>query len=469
MDRRGDERGDGVIRYAPTDGLTYNPNEALYWDESALEKELLRSFELCHGCRLCFKFCQSFRTLFGAVDAHGDVRRIPAETRDRVVDECFQCKQCWTSCPYTEAAHHEFKLDFPRLLLRANAVRRRKRGIPLRERLLARPDRLGRLGTRAAGLFNALQSWRAGRRLLERFGGIHRDKLLPPFARTTFRAWARGQPAGRAAASDARLRVVLFPTCFVEYHKPEVGRAALAVLAHNGCEVALPELDCCGMPALDAGDVATAGRQARRNVARLAPWVRRGFRIAVLNPTCGLMLREEYLALLDDPHDRALAAASRDVAAAARDVCQYLHELRRDGLLREDFRSTPGGTVAYHAPCHLRVQNVGLRGRDLLRRIPGVKPRLTAECCGHDGTWAMKTEYFERALENGARAFQDMRAAEAEVWSTDCPLAALQFEQACGKKALHPIEVLERAYRADGFPSPVEAVRETAAEPAGGG
>jgi hypothetical protein len=44
-----------------------------------------------------------------------------------------------------------------------------------------------------------------------------------------------------------------------------------------------------------------------------------------------------------------------------------------------------------------------------------------------------------------------MQSAEAEVWSTECPLAALQFEQACGKKPLHPIEILDRAYRADGF------------------
>ena len=90
------------------------------------------------------------------------------------------------------------------------------------------------------------------------------------------------------------------------------------------------------------------------------------------------------------------------MAAATRDLGEFLIELRKAGQFKEDFRSTPDGNVAYHAPCHLRMQNVGFRGRDLMRRIPGVKPQLVAECCGHDGTWAMKKEYFDLALKNGA-------------------------------------------------------------------
>ena len=90
-----------------------------------------------------------------------------------------------------------------------------------------------------------------------------------------------------------------------------------------------------------------------------------------------------------------------------------------------------------------------------MRRIPGVTPTLVAECCGHDGTWAIKTEHHAASLENGRRAFDGMAEVDAEVWTTECPLAALQFEQACRRQPLHPVEVLDRAYRADGFPTPV--------------
>jgi len=453
------------IRYAPTDGLTYNPNLPLYWDKAALEKEITRAFDLCHGCRMCFKFCQSFPTLFKAVDEHGDVRKLPEAVRRQVVDECFQCKLCYTQCPYTEAEGHEFKLDFPRLLMRAKAIRVREAGIPLREKLLSDPDKVGALGTSAPRLANWANRLAPNRLLMEKVGGIHRDKLLPVFEPQTFDAWFRAQTGGAEETATGTHKVVLFATCFVNYNRHAAGQAAYRVLTHNDCRVACPRTECCGMPALDTGDVRAAQAKARHNVATLLPWVDRGYTVAVINPTCSLTMRQEYAELLDDPADPRVHDAAMRVAAATRDLSEYLFELRQQGAFREDFQSTPNGNVAYHAPCHLRMQNVGFRGRDLMRRIPGVKPRLVAECCGHDGTWAMKTENFAASLKNGEKAFAGMREANAEIWTSDCPLAALQFQQACGKYPLHPVEVLDRAYRKDGFatavapqPSPVVPV-----------
>jgi Fe-S oxidoreductase len=287
--------------------------------------------------------------------------------------------------------------------------------------------------------------------LLEKVLGVHRHKLLPTFAADTFETWFRQQTGGAEETVGGRHPVVLFSTCFANYHKPALGQAAYAVLTHNDCRVACPALNCCGMPALDGGDVDFARTQARQNVARLLPYVERGYQIAVINPTCSLMLRQEYPALLHIPDEPELVDAVQRVAAATRDISEYLFELRRAGHFREDFQSTPGGPVAYHAPCHLRMQNIGFRGRDLLRRISGVQPRLVAECSGHDGTWAMKQENFAFALQNGQKAFDGMRDTNADLWVTDCPLSAIQFEQACGKQALHPVEVLARAYQPDGF------------------
>ena len=133
------------------------------------------------------------------------------------------------------------------------------------------------------------------------------------------------------------------------------------------------------------------------------------------------------------------------------------------------FKSAPpGGKVAYHAPCHLRAQAVGFKGRDLLRKIPGVQVAGTVmECCGHDGTYAMKVEGFEASARIGRNAFDGMKNAGGEVWATECPLAAIQFEQHAGVKPMHPMSILARAYRTDGFPrkvetAPVGARKETA-------
>ena len=67
----------------------------------------------------------------------------------------------------------------------------------------------------------------------------------------------------------------------------------------------------------------------------------------------------------------------------------------------------------------------------------------------------MKVESFEASRRIGQKAFAGMAEAQGEVWVTECPLAAVQFAQHAGVKALHPMTVLARAYRADGFPSAV--------------
>jgi len=173
--------------------------------------------------------------------------------------------------------------------------------------------------------------------------------------------------------------------------------------------------------------------------------------VLVINPTCSMMMRREYPELLEG-EDRSRA---QRLAEAVRDAGEYLWSLRDEERFNTDFKSTPGESVAYHAPCHLRTQGVGFKGRDLLRKIPGVKPRTVMECCGHDGTFAMTTKGFEASQKVGRKAFDGMGSADAEVWATDCPLAALQFQQHAGRKPMHPMSVLARAYREDGFPTPV--------------
>lgn len=434
-----------MIQGAPTPGLCYDPNDARYWDRQGLQQELERIFEICHLCRLCFNLCPSFPALFEAVDRHnGDVRQLkPAEVA-RVIDTCYQCKICYVKCPYTPDEGHQFQLDFPRLMLRAKALRVKEQGLELRARLLARPELIGRLAGLTAPLANWANRQRWLRVGLERILGIHRNKLLPEFHRESFEQWLRKQPS---PAGDPN-RAVLFITCSVNFNAPQVGKDCLEVFARHGIALSCPPHRCCGMPALEAGDVALAQRLARANVASLAPHVRQGKKVVVLEPTCSYMLRKEYPELVG-------TAEAREVAAATRDACEFLFELKQQGQFNRAFRSTPG-RIAYHLPCHLRAQNIGYRSRDLMRLIPGASVKLIEQCSGHDGTWSMKKEFFPLAMLAGKKAFDESQAAEAEVLASDCLLAGVQFQQAVGRRAVHPIQVLARAYRPDGFPTPIE-------------
>jgi Fe-S oxidoreductase len=363
------------------------------------------------------------------------------------MDRCFQCKLCEVQCPYTPRDGHEFQLDFPKLVHRYDAVRFRRRGKALRDRLLGDPDRAGQLARAAPGLANSANRSRPLRILLEKALGIHRDKLLPDFASQPFDAWAEEHGfASREPGGEA----VLFQTCFVQHNAPELGRDVLEVL--RACQVdvrVVKGLACCGMPAWEHGDLASVRRQARQDLAVLLPYVDKGARVLAVNPTCSMMMRREWPHLLEG-EDRARAER---LAPAVMDPSEFLWTLRDQARFNVGFKSAPpDGRIAYHAPCHLRAQGIGFKGRDLLRRIPGVTIAATVlECCGHDGTYAMTVEGFNPSRRIGKKAFDAMKAAEAAVWATDCPLAALQFAQHAGKRPLHPLSILARAYRGEGF------------------
>ncbi|HEU5304753.1 MAG TPA: heterodisulfide reductase-related iron-sulfur binding cluster [Gemmatimonadales bacterium] len=435
------------MSYRPTPGLSYDPTDPGYWNREGLAQELRRTFAVCHGCRLCFKYCDVFPNLFDLIDHRhdGEVRPITPEAM-AILDDCFQCKLCEVNCPYTVRDGHEFQLDFPKLVHRQRAVQVRSGGRRLRDRVLGDPDRAGRFARASFGLANLANRSRLLRWLMEKAVGIHRAKRLPPFARRTFEDWARQN--GRLATTPAG-EVVLFQTCFVQHNAPEIGVDTVEVLERNGVDVrCVAGLRCCGMPAWEKGDLTGLREAARENLRRLRPFVERGARIVAINPTCSMMLRREYPELVESA-DREAAA---QVAAATMDPAEFLWGLRDEPRFNTAFQSAPEGSIAYHVPCHLRAQGIGFRSRDLLRKIPGTRVAVVMECSGHDGTYAMTVEGFDPSRRIGEKAFQGMREAGASVWTTDCPLAALQFAQHAGVQPLHPMTVLARAYRADGFP-----------------
>lgn len=446
---------DRPISYSPTAGLSYDPSDQSYWDADGLAAEITRTFEICHGCRMCFKFCDSFPSLFDLLDQQydGDVRKLTAGDTEHIMSECFQCKLCEVQCPYTVRDGHEYQLDFPKLVHRYNAQRAQRQGISRRDKLLSDPDGSAKAARASGGLANALNRVGIHRWFMEKLLGIHREKLLPDFAPSTFEDWAQK----RGKNFDTGGEAVLFQTCYVQNNEPQVGVDTCDVFERNQVDLRCAEgLRCCGMPSWEKGDLESVRKQAHENLDRLLPYVDAGAKVIAINPTCSMMMRREYAELLEG-EDRERA---QRLAEAVMDPSEFLWSIRNEERFNTDFKSTPGSSVAYHAPCHLRAQGIGFKGRDLLRKIPGVKPSTTMECCGHDGTYAMTVEGFEPSQRIGKRAFDGVKQGESEVWSTDCPLAALQFQQHAGRKPLHPMTILARAYREDGFPEAIAVEEE---------
>jgi Fe-S oxidoreductase len=415
----------------PSTELRYD--EADYLDPQKLETELRRVAEVCHQCRRCLPLCPSFPRLFELVDATPhEVAGVPREGFDAVGELCFHCKLCYNHCPYTPP--HAWDVDFPALMRREQVFRSRRDGVPLRRKLTTRTDLIGRLGSLAPKLMNFANRNRLSRVLMEKTVGIHRDWVQPAYHGETLERWF----AKRGPRDEGRSgRVVLFPTCSVNYSDPETGRAAVEVLEKSGLAVELVYPGCCGMPTTDVGDLDATRAAARRTVASLLPFVDAGAKVVVPGPSCSLLIRTEYPKLLDDEE-------TRRVAAATHDLLEFLYQLAREQRWNREFR-VPIGRVAYHAPCHLRAQNVGLRAPALLGAA-GADVTLVEACSGVDGTWGMQARFHDASLGVARGMLAAIRAADAEHVATDCPLAALRIQEGLGRRPVHPIVLLRRAY-----------------------
>jgi len=427
--------------------ITYDPKHPMYLDEADTRHELERVYDVCHGCRLCFELCPSFPTLFSYIDVHDDQDAglmTPAQ-QDHVIDECFQCKLCSLNCPYTPN-QHEWALDFPRLMLRANAMRRENGQVSLRNKLtttvIGRTNAIGKVAISMGVVTGVVMGAKPGsliRKVVEKTAGISSVRLLAPFARIRFSTWFKNRP--KTTMLNRQAKVAVFPTCLVEYQDPGIGQDLIKVYERNGIECSIAgEAACCGAPFLHSGDIDAFTKVAKKNVKMLADEVRAGNEIVVPQPTCGYVLKKDYV-------DYVGGSDATLVAENTYDAAEYLIRLHKtDGKsLDLNFTGEIPETITYHTPCHLRAQNIGLKSRDLMK-LTGAKIKLVQQCSGIDGMWGLRTENVHLSIPIAEKLGQMINDAQGDVVAGDCHLANTAINEQTGKQAFHPLQVVARAY-----------------------
>ncbi len=421
---------------------------AEFHDETALFAELERVFDICHGCRRCFNLCHAFPTLFRLID-ESESFELDGVAKDdywKVVEHCYLCDMCFmTKCPYVPP--HEWNVDFPHLMLRAKAVANRNARVPVRDRILSATDTVGKLASQsvAAPVVNAANKFRPTRVALEKTLGVHRDARLPEYYSDTLRKRLRGHRSRglEGEATDAtRGKVALFGTCYGNYNEPCLGEDLVAVFEHNGIPVALcDDANCCGMPKLELGDLQAVDRARQHNVPRLVDLIDRGFDIVAPIPSCVLMFKQELPLMFADDAD---VAKVRD---GIFDPFEYLMLRHRAGKLRTDFTTSPG-KIAYHVACHQRVQNIGLKTKEVLELVPDTQVIAIERCSGHDGTYAVKKEFYPTAMKLVRPVSKRVAESQADHYTSDCAMAARHIEHslADGSRAEPPLALLRMAY-----------------------
>lgn len=423
-------------------------NPEFYNEESVL-KEMERVFDLCHGCRRCVSLCNSFPSLFDLVDNSPSMEVDGVNKKDywQVVDNCYLCDLCYmTKCPYTPP--HEWNIDFPHLMLRAKAVHFKKDGASMRDKLLTSTDLVGNLAgipvvSTVVNSLNQQPNFRKGLAKL----GIHPKAILPAFHSKTARQLIKSEqslepsvamPAGRTTG-----KVAIFTTCYGNRNAPDTVADLLKIFEHNGIPVSLMAKEqCCGMPKLELGDLEAVAAAKEANIPQMLAMINQGWDIVAPIPSCVLMFKQELPLMF--PDDEGVKTVKQRIF----DPFEYLMLRHKEGKLKTEFKRSLG-KVAYHTACHLRVQNIGYKTREMLELVPDTKVELLERCSGHDGTYAVKMEFHEISMKICRPIVNKVKQAKPDYYGSDCPMAGDQIENGLDEEApapTHPLTMLRIAY-----------------------
>lgn len=433
-----------------------------FYDASLLEKELTRVFDICHGCRRCVSLCEAFPTLFDLVDnaPSFEIDTVDKKDYSKVVEQCYLCDLCFqTKCPYVPP--HEWEVDFPHLMLRAKAVKFREQGSSKRDKLLTSTNAL--VSMNRIPLLDITSNWlinqKPARNLMEKLLGISAEAKLPSFKYISNAMFSKeeliqnpksqkslnikSQVAGRTTG-----KVAFFLGCYGKFSQPDIYIDAIKVFRHNDIQVTIiNEHDvCCGMPKLELGDLESVELYKKKNLTVLKEFIDRGFDIVSLTPSCVLMFKQELPLLF--PEDKDLL----NVSERFFDPFEYLSYRYKKGLLKCDFRKSIG-KIFYHSACHQRVQNIGAKTYEILKLIPNTELVVANRCSGHDGTYALKKETYDKSVKIVKPILKQVHESKVNLIASDCSMASMHIAHNSSRsnnkdyQSVHPISLLCSAYK----------------------
>lgn len=427
-----------------------NWKDPAFYNEDALFEELERVYDICHGCRRCVSLCNSFPTLFDLVDESPtfEVDGVKKEDYWQVVDHCYLCDLCYmTKCPYVPP--HEWNVDFPHLMLRAKAVKYQKGEVKTRDKILTSTDAVGSFAgiPIVSTVVNAVNQNGLARKALDKVLGVHPDAKLPKYHSNTGRSRLANHYSGfeAVAVENTTGKVAVFATCYGNRNEPHLLEDMAKVFEHNQIPLTLVDKEqCCGMPKLELGDLESVEKAKEVNIPEMIKMIDQGWDIIAPVPSCVLMFKQELPLMFPDDED------VKKVQQHIFDPFEYLMIRHKAEHLNTDFKQDLG-KISYHASCHLRVQNIGLKTRDILKLIPNTEVDTIERCSGHDGTYAVKSEYHEISMKICRPVVSKVQKAESDYYSSDCPMAGEQISNGMkdDSEPHHPMTLLRMAYGLD--------------------
>ncbi len=428
------------LRFGPQYRVVSPVALRLQWPET-----LAAEAEMCHGCSRCTivtaatRMCPVYKVtrdeaatpkakanllralISGAIES----RALYADGFAHVMAQCINCGSCYHECPSN--------VNIPKLAMEAKAQYVRRFGTPLPEWLTANVELAARGLHRLAPLADRALRVPGVCRLASRLGGLAPEREMVRFARRSLYRRRPGLIPGKGPS------VLFFAGCYAAYIRPELGEAAMDVLAHMGCRVHLPRQFCCGLPQLSKGMSLAARRKVRRNLNAWQDLIQGVDHIVVTCSSCGFALIQDWHYLLPD------AALAERISAKTIHISRLLNR----HPMRLSLADLPV-RLAYHSPCHLRIQPDSDSSLALLSAMPGVTVRdLNSHCCGMAGSWGLLRRHHALSRTIGGPMIRRLNASRADFGVTDCPTCQMQMEYMGRLEVRHPIEIVRKGLAPD--------------------
>jgi Fe-S oxidoreductase len=302
------------------------------------------------------------------------------------MDLCIGCKGCAKDCPS--------EVDMAKLKAEITHERHRRHGASVRDRLFANVHRLTAWGSRLAPVSNWLAALPGSDRLGETLFGIARERETPTFASESFEAWFERRDS--TGPGDGR-RALLVPDPYTNYVEPEIGQAAVRVLAAAGVRVAVPDVTGSGRAAFSKGFLDVARERVEANVATLAPRVAEGWDVVFLEPSDAVMYQSDALDL----------AAGGPVERVATDSFGFAEYLDRFDLV-DALDVTADASLTYHGHCHQTAIGRDHHAVAVLRRAGFDVDALDSGCCGMAGSFGYEAEHYSMSQAIGRILFEQV-------------------------------------------------------------
>jgi FAD/FMN-containing dehydrogenase/Fe-S oxidoreductase len=428
-----------LFRYKP--GYQVIPiATALDWSEHG---GFDKAVEMCNNNGHCRKFdagtmCPSYRvtreeqhltrgranTLRLALSGQLGPDALASDELYETLDLCVSCKGCKRECP-TGVDMAKMKVEFLHHY-------RQRRGLKLKDRLIAYLPRYAPFASRVAPLANAAQN------ALKSVLGFARQRSLPQW---------RGTDVPEPAQEGNSSEVLVFIDTFNRYFEPENARAAIAVLNAAGYKVRVAQPAdggrplCCGRTFLASGLVDEAAAEARRVVETFKPYVERGVPVVGLEPSCLLGLRDEFLSMLP-------GSDTRQLAMKAFLFEEFLAREHAAGRLDLKLRPLREKKAWLHGHCHQKAFAVMPDVERVLKLVPGLAVEtIESSCCGMAGAFGYEAAHYEVSMKMAELSLlpKVRTAARDELIVADGTSCRHQIHDGAGREALHVARVLERA------------------------